>query len=64
MPTLQPTQVESPLLNTSGLLVLHAAIFLYWVAAVLVDVVVGGFVGGQGCNTFQVPFYTRARRQP
>jgi hypothetical protein len=39
-PLLQP-QVQSPVLPTAALLVLHAATFLYWVATVMVDVVVG-----------------------
>jgi hypothetical protein len=39
---LLPVQVQSPFLNTFGLLVLHTCIFLYWVATVLVDVVIGG----------------------
>jgi hypothetical protein len=34
-------QVQSPVLPTAGLLVLHACTFLYWVATVMVDVVVG-----------------------
>jgi hypothetical protein len=34
-------QVQSLFLNTFGLLVLHACVFLYWVATVLVDVVIG-----------------------
>lgn len=44
--------MRSPLLNTTGLLVLHAATFLYFVATVLVDVVIGAFVGGWmwGCR--------------